>query len=107
MNSDYTTFRLEVQEAWAKQPKPRDLRLGQVYFNMLREVRPDIAEAIRGTLRDPFHKENIPDATEECVVNMWYEGAHESWSLEECPNCGEAGWVSNIGTCDKCEGEQK
>lgn len=73
MNTDYTTFRMEVQEAWEKQPKPKQLRLGQLYFNMLCEIKPDIAEKLRGSLRDPFYKEHIADATEQMVSEMWQE----------------------------------
>jgi hypothetical protein len=35
----------------------KDMRFGQILFNALSEVRPDIAERIRGTIFDPFFKE--------------------------------------------------
>jgi hypothetical protein len=34
---------------------PRNQRLGQHAFNLLYRVRPDLTEAIRGTIYDPFH----------------------------------------------------
>lgn len=35
-------------------------RPGQALFNALRELRPDIAESIRGTDADPFHVREVP-----------------------------------------------
>jgi hypothetical protein len=37
-------------------------RAGQAYFNLLNEVRPDLAEYVRGTLYDPFYRDaRIPE----------------------------------------------
>lgn len=33
-------------------------RMGQTYFNVLKEVKPAFAETIRGTFLDPFHNDN-------------------------------------------------
>jgi len=46
-------------------------RYGQSYFNVLSSVRSDIAEAIRGTLHDPFHKDKILQETETFVKSLW------------------------------------
>lgn len=37
-------------------------RMGQTYFNVLRELHPEIAEVFRGEYHDPFHNDRwIPD----------------------------------------------
>jgi hypothetical protein len=36
-------------------------RYGQAMFNHLSEVRPELAEAVRGTEMDPFHVQRIND----------------------------------------------
>lgn len=100
MTLSYDSFRLAVQQEWAEQ---EELRLGQMYFNWLRVVKPEIANRLRGSLRDPFHKNEIPWETEECVREMWDEGAHETYELGDCPTCGSSGWITNIGTCNNCE----
>ena len=46
-------------------------RLGQTYFSVLSSLRSDIAEAIRGTLHDPFHKDKISEETEKFVKSRW------------------------------------
>ena len=48
-------------------------RLGQVYFNVLHDVRPDISEKIRGTMFDPFHMDSIPPKVKDTVRRMWEE----------------------------------
>ena len=34
-----------------------DWRLGQTYFNVLTEARPELAEKVRGSMVDPFHND--------------------------------------------------
>ena len=46
-------------------------RYGRSYFNVLSSVRSDIAEAIRGTLHDPFHKDNLLQETEIFIKSLW------------------------------------
>jgi hypothetical protein len=69
---NYGSFRIAVQQEWAES---RDLRLGQVYFNLLMLIRPDLAEMLRGSLRDPFYKEHISAETEEIVASKWDDSA--------------------------------
>lgn len=47
-------------------------RYGQLYFNMLSKHRPEIAEALRGTLLDPFYKDSIKDEVHNFVTGRWY-----------------------------------
>ena len=46
-------------------------RYGQSYFNVLSSVRSDIAEAVRGTLHDPFHKDKLLQETEIFIKSLW------------------------------------
>ena len=75
---NYYSFRLAVQQEWAEQDEPRDLRLGQIYFNMLVGIRPDLAEKLRGSLRDPFYREYILPETEAMVEAEWDDSAELS-----------------------------
>jgi hypothetical protein len=34
-------------------------RLGQVYMNVLEDERPDLADQIRGSVRDPFYNDSF------------------------------------------------
>ena len=49
------------------------VRLGQTYFNCLWEFRPSIANAIRATKYDPFHKEEVHPDIHVHVNDMWDE----------------------------------
>lgn len=48
-----------------------DLRYGQMYFNLLSLSRPEIAEKIRSTDMDPFHKDNVSPKTHNFVESLW------------------------------------
>jgi hypothetical protein len=52
--------------------KPKGMRLGQAAFNILIDVRPDLAERVRGKVTlDPFYKDaNLP-AFLEWVASHW------------------------------------
>lgn len=56
-------------EKWSAQDK--SMRYGQVYFNLLSAARPDIAEALRGTMLDPFHRNEVKDETHKFVESKW------------------------------------
>lgn len=75
---NYYSFRLAVQQEWAEQDEPRPQRLGQMYFNMLLGIRPDLAEKLRGSLRDPFYKDYISHETEAMVESEWDDSAEFS-----------------------------
>jgi hypothetical protein len=47
-------------------------KIGQAYFNLLSNYRPEIAEMLRGTLHDPFHRDYISHETEALVKSNWY-----------------------------------
>ena len=46
-------------------------REGQRFFNFLYQVRPDLAERLRGTLGDPFHWESLTDRIWIWLVLHW------------------------------------
>jgi hypothetical protein len=46
-------------------------RYGQTYFSVLSSVKPALAELIRSTIYDPFHKEEIPKETEKLLRDKW------------------------------------
>lgn len=46
-------------------------RFGQVLFNELTMVRPDISEQIRGTQMDPFYKDEKMDLFLNFVADRW------------------------------------
>lgn len=46
-------------------------RYGQTYFNTLSSLRPDLAEKLRATLHDPFHREEVKDETHKFIKQMW------------------------------------
>ncbi len=65
---NYYGFRLAVQQHYGEFPH---LRIGQVYFNLLDEVRPDLAEKLRGSPHDPFNATEIPIEAEQLVEREW------------------------------------
>lgn len=50
---------------------PQHLRRGQFAFNHLLEVRPDLAERVRGTEPDPFGLHYLSSAFEEWIISAW------------------------------------
>ena len=52
-------------------PTNAEQRLGQVYFNVLSKIRPDIAEQIRGTMFDPFQRDVIHPKVSDRVRTLW------------------------------------
>ena len=77
---DYDSFVGKVQTNWAKAKtnglagdrlSGKGLRYGQVFFNTLSTEHPNLAERIRSTPRDPFHKDEV-------VVEIW-EYCSEMW----------------------------
>lgn len=49
-------------------------RLGQALFNQLRDSQPRLAEQVRGTHLDPFHKKDVSDIPQDFwdfIVENW------------------------------------
>lgn len=46
-------------------------RLGQTYFNVLYEMRPDIADKVRTTALDPYYSDSNIDDFLEWVITKW------------------------------------
>jgi hypothetical protein len=69
---NYYSFKLRALEEWAEvRPRNPNLRLGQVYFNLLADLRPDLANELRGTPHDPYFRNEIPQMTEDVVLKEW------------------------------------
>lgn len=64
----YDEFLDHVTDTWSCSI---NLRLGQVFFNELCKLRPDISEVLRGSMLDPFFKERITQVTSDFVRNRW------------------------------------
>jgi hypothetical protein len=52
---------------------PKEHRLGQHYFNVLAELKPDIAQKLRDTPLDPFYKYSVSPDVEAAVRGSWGE----------------------------------
>lgn len=63
----------ELDEAALRRPNP-EIRRGQAAFNRLAELRPDIAERIRGTEADPFGDDQRMRAFYRKVIKLHTEG---------------------------------
>ena len=49
----------------------RAVRYGQWFYNELLNVKPKLAEHIRGTDKDPFYKDRVDDSCLHYLVLMW------------------------------------
>jgi len=67
----YEEFLHGVLQDYHYQPVKDEFRLGQIFFNKLCVVRPDIAEALRGTMLDPFFKQRIANVVSDFVRERW------------------------------------
>jgi hypothetical protein len=67
----YDEFVDQVHKTYMAQEASMDFRLGQIYFNMLCELRPDISEVLRGSMIDPFYKERITQVVHNFVSERW------------------------------------
>jgi|APSaa5957512535_1039671.scaffolds.fasta_scaffold02798_11 hypothetical protein len=58
-------------------------REGQKFFNLLNEMNPKLANGIRGTSMDPFHRDEVGDEVWEFVGENWFVSKHhkegEAW----------------------------
>lgn len=52
-------------------PATSHWRTGQKAFNLLSRVRPDIAELVRGSDMDPFHRDDRLPAFYDFVARHW------------------------------------
>jgi len=59
------------------QVKYMNWRLGQTAFNTLAQLRPDLAETIRGTEADPFYADNLPAGYQRVANFLAY--VREEW----------------------------
>lgn len=69
------TFSTFVQTAETVKGRTPDWRMGQTYFNVLSQVRPDLAELVRGTELDPFYQDDRVVGFLEFVASRWDDAA--------------------------------
>lgn len=68
-DADYVDFALRATRHYADS---RDFaRFGQVVFNVLETMRPDIADQLRGTDLDPFYKTSVDDKVWSFIRSRW------------------------------------
>lgn len=65
----YNDFHLRVDKTYGAVKDTQ--RFGQYYFNCLHSLRPDLANKIRATKLDPFHKDHVPAETMKFVAEAW------------------------------------
>lgn len=68
---DYIDFVIDVTSKYNNPTNADGWRLGQAVFNRLAQVRPDIANKLRGTLLDPFYKNSVSTETWEFIHKNW------------------------------------
>lgn len=50
---------------------PKGLRYGQIMFNELNKIRPDLANSIRGTDCDPYYKDTAIGDFLTFIIKNW------------------------------------
>lgn len=74
----YEDFEILVRSSF---PNDGDIRYGQHWFNTLYSVKPEIADRIRGTLHDPFHREKVSEQAQGVARTLWNDiHAHDKVS---------------------------
>lgn len=73
--NEYTRMVNTVLILQLDKPTSEQWRRGQAYFNVLYDVKPNLADKVRGTLLDPFHNDaRIPDFIVYVVTHWGEEG---------------------------------
>ena len=73
----YEEFTALIDEWWKKylvQTKNDETsrwRFGQFFFNFLHDLNPQIANSVRGTKLDPFHRDEVSDECHEFLRKEW------------------------------------
>lgn len=67
----YEDFLARVDALWGNNIIQISQRYGQLYFNVLHELRPDIANKIRATELDPFYFDDVKLETIQAVIENW------------------------------------
>ena len=69
MTYTYTDFLADVQKAHSDMQG--HWRFGQCYFNTMRSKRPALAEELRGSSFDPFHRDEVDQLTHNWARENW------------------------------------
>lgn len=60
-----------LKQVYANMEAHPTWRKGQAYFNTLYFVNPQLADKVRGTLLDPFYKDDNIRAFMDWLINNW------------------------------------
>lgn len=52
-------------------PSGSNMRYGQLFFNLLDWLRPHLADELRGTVDDPFYREEVGPETLTWLEKVW------------------------------------
>lgn len=69
--TSYNEFLAYCSIAYEAQGERKELRYGQIYFNTLLFIQPEIAEKLRGSLNDPFYRDSVPPHVHQLVEADW------------------------------------
>lgn len=69
--TSYNEFLAYCSITYEAQGKVKDLRYGQIYFNTLADIQPEIASWLRGSLNDPFYRDSVPPHVHKLVEADW------------------------------------
>jgi len=69
--TSYNSFLAQCSIDYEHELKARGWRYGQVYFNYLLEIQPEIAEKLRGSVNDPFYRDSVPPHVHALVEADW------------------------------------
>jgi hypothetical protein len=67
----FSDFASQVNIDWLQARMTTTLRYGQVFFSTLAKVHPLLAEDIRSTHRDPFHKRTVDAEIWDYCCKKW------------------------------------
>lgn len=65
----YSDFLVALYRDYNRNPKEQ--RLGQYAFNLLKRIRPELADRISNTPNDPFYAKRIPEGFFSYLKENW------------------------------------
>lgn len=72
MKINQLTFEEYLRKVCSEKSKHPEWRLGQTYYNVLHEVRPDIAIDVNGVIwKDPYYNDQYIPRFLEYVESIW------------------------------------
>ena len=69
--TSYNEFLAHCSITYEAQGAVKAQRYGQIYFNTLLSIQPEIAEKLRGSVNDPFYRDSVPPHVHQLVEADW------------------------------------